>query len=231
MDELIIQKTEYLRLFDVPINTWFKTKVNNGILKILIPKDNEVEERIISNSNNCYLDFFRYPAPYLDSKLELHVCNNGYRTNFKFKIKIKNISKILEYINHDYILINNILSELHYSRYRKQFEKYTSLQTPIYKSKIKMKPSKEINLFDYQLNNIEQLNKITSNIIKIIDSDTIINLTQTEEEPDLPERKVYFDNYNSIFTFNKNFLELKTNGAILADEMGLGKTITMIFPL
>ena len=175
---------------------------------------------------NSLLDFVKYPAPYLETSLE--ILRKEYRSKFRYRIRIKNVSNILQYLNHDYILVNNILSCYHYTFNKREFEKYTSINTPIYKNKIKMNPCKNLTLYNYQLNNIELLNKITKNIIKIRDSDTKINLKQTDEEIDLPERKVYFDNYSTKFTFSENYISLKTNGAILADEMGLGKTITMI---
>lgn len=232
MDELKINKTIDLNLIKLANTTYlenhkiYDTKLINNDLKLLEPLENgELDEKIITIRNDI-LDFIRFPAPYLNVSLKLQKLYN--RTIADIKIKFKNITNILKYLNHDYILINKILSNLNYyveNNYNNLY-KYTNITTPIYKSK-SLKLNK-IKLFDYQINNIESFTKLTSNEIVIRHSDTVINLQQTDEEPDLYPRQIFFDNYNIKFTFEDTFLKFKSNGVILADEMGLGKTITMI---
>ncbi|ADO67436.1 putative superfamily II helicase [Cafeteria roenbergensis virus] len=234
MNELVIERIEPIICYphdirNITPNIWINTIISNGKIQFVdtlvgnIDNNQLIEVKIKSP----YLDFISNPVPYLDTKLEL-LNYNGQQSKIRITIKIKNINKVIDYLNHDYILKNFILSDYIGDANKILFTKYNLLQTSIYKNKIKINPSNKITLFDYQLNNIDKMTKIINNPIKV-SSNIIINMYPCDEnELEYTDKNVYYNRFDKQFKLREDFVEFKTNGVILADEMGLGKTITMI---
>ena len=228
MDEIIIKEREYTK----------RTSRNHVGCEVKVEGNTFVGYKDNDKYNLSYLDgekskmlsFFKFGTPYLDMKLMIDSeAYSGY--HFSLYIKLKNIPHVLSYLNHDIILREHLLSKWHYSNsghhYRYvEFSKYNEILSPIYKSKLNIKPSNNVDLFDYQLNNIEIMNKIIDKPFQIPISDKCINLQKLDQDD--PERQVFFDNFENTFTFENKFLDIRSKGCIIADEMGLGKTITTI---
>lgn len=223
MDKISIKQREYTdKSYIAHVGCEVKI-VNNNYIGL---KDgNEIDLSYLNKEKSHFLNFFKYSVPYLDMKLKIDSQSySGY--NFILDVKIKNVKNIIQYLNHDWILRMDLLTQWHYGQYKYNSLKYNDIESPIYKSKLNIKPSKDVTLFDYQLNNIEIMNKIIDKPFKISISDKHINLENVDENE--PERSVYFDNFDYTFNFQKKYLDITSKGCIIGDEMGLGKTITII---
>lgn len=221
MDYLRIIKKCGVRLIDVNDNTTFKIQANNGFLKIVVQKDNKLQDVFI-DSNTSLINFFKYPAPYFNT--ELHLTKIGYNSDLIIKLAIKNVPNILDYLNHDQFFIQELMIDFNYNVNQKFLIEYTEIKTPIIESNLIIEPLKKLTLYDYQINNIEKMNYIISKTINVSRSDIAINLQSTDDSLN----KIYFNNFDNIFENTKQNVEIKADGLILADEMGLGKTITVI---
>lgn len=221
MESINVQIQEYHRLGYTNIsNKEYDVKNDDGDVYIIL--DNGAKSYFLENMP--ILDFYRYKAPYLETKLTVRPA--GYRMYLNYTIKIKNLPRILDSLNHDYILRSRILDKWDYKKHTLT-NKFTDIETSIYKSKIKINPSKNVKLFDYQINNIEIMRRAVKGPFSVSSSDKKFKLLDTPET-EHPNSYVYFDNFKSRFTFEESSIKYKTRGGIIADEMGLGKTVTTI---
>lgn len=222
MEEIKFTIQEYHRNFLNISNNTYNVICDKGELYIMDENSKMID---IFSEKSEYLDFYRFQAPYLETELKVQKIANC-RMNLSFCIKIKNIPRILDYLNHDYTLRRKILYGWDYKKNTCN-NKFTNIETAIYKNKNKISPSKDIKLFDYQINNIELMKRSVKEPFSILSSDKKIKLLDIEET-EVPDLSINFDNFNSKFSFDETYIHFTSKGAIIADEMGLGKTITTI---
>lgn len=210
------------------INLNFDIKLNKIVGLIVI------EEYNISLKD--YFCCFRYAENLKTLYFELYITDKFFCKLVEKYQELKNTGDtsqkyIFKYILHleDIIKLN---SYKFYDKFIKFNEASVNIDENIYNDFNNYKSNLNLNLYDYQINNVNWI----FNYEKNIRENNLYNYNFYKNKLIFIEKnnkKFYYDFDNNIFIDKKKIvndlrIKLKLNGGILADQVGLGKTASFI---